>query len=315
MGSAAALVFPGQGSQRVGMLDALPSAALPQALLDLAEELAGLSLRRIAAEGPDSLLADTRVAQPLLFIAGLAWAHVAESSGVQPCAVAGHSLGELTALVYAGVVEPDEGMRLVSERARLMAEAAAAIPGTMAAVLGISSEEVAGIIDGLAGVWVGNENGPGQVTISGTLPGVEHASAALLAAGARVVPLRVSGAFHSPLMADAAAEFRRLLEAVSFRDARLPLAQNTGPSLTTAGAVIKERLSRQMVSPVGWTAIMETLRGEGITVLAECGPGSVLTGMTRRVEGLEGVSLETDGVDRLREVVLGCTVSRGASRS
>jgi len=315
MASAVAFVFPGQGSQRVGMLDALPSAALPQALLDLAEELAGLSLRTIAAEGPASLLADTRVAQPLLFISGLAWAHVAESSGVQPRAVAGHSLGELTALVYAGVVEPDEGMRLVSERARLMAEAAAAIPGTMAAVLGMSSEEVAGIIDGLAGVWVGNENGPGQVTISGTHPGVEHASAALLAAGARVVPLRVSGAFHSPLMADAAAEFRRLLEALQFRDARLPLAQNTGPSLTTAGAVIKERLSRQMVSPVGWTAIMETLRGEGITVLAECGPGSVLTGMTRRMEGLEGVSLETDGVDRLREVVLGCTVSRGASRS
>jgi [acyl-carrier-protein] S-malonyltransferase len=297
------------------MLDALPSAALPQALLDLAEDLAGLPMRRIAAEGPDSSLADTRVAQPLLFISGLAWAHVAESSGVQPCAVAGHSLGELTALVYAGVLDPDDGIRLVSERARLMAEAAAAIPGTMAAVLGMSSEEVAGIIGGLAGVWVGNENGPGQVTISGTHPGVEHASAALLAAGARVVPLRVSGAFHSPLMADAAAEFRRLLEAVSFRDARLPLAQNTDPSLTTAGAVIKERLSRQMVSPVGWTAIMEGFRAEGIGVLAECGPGSVLTGITRRMEGLEGVSLETDGVDRLREVVLGCTVSRGASRS
>lgn len=306
MGSAAAFVFPGQGSQRVGMLDAVPPAALPQGLLDLAEELVGVSLRAIAAEGPGPSLADTRVAQPLLFISGLAWAHVAESTGVQPRAVAGHSLGELTALAYAGVVDAHDGMRLVCERARLMAEASAALPGTMAAVLGMSSEEVAGVIEGLDGVWVGNENGPGQVTISGTHPGVERASAALLAAGARrVVPLPVGGAFHSPLMADAAAEFRLLLENVRFADARVPLAQNTDPSLTTAAPVIKERLSRQMVRPVGWTAIMETLRDEGIAVLVECGPGSALTGMTRRMEGLEGVSLETDGADRLREVVLG----------
>lgn len=306
MGSAAAFVFPGQGSQRVGMLDAIPSGALPQALLDLAEELVGVSLRTIAAEGPSHSLADTRVAQPLLFVSGLAWAHVAESSGVQPRAVAGHSLGELTALTYAGAIDAHDGMRLVCERARLMAEATAALPGTMAAVIGMSSEEVADVIDGLEGVWLANENGPGQVTISGTHPGVERASAALLAAGARrVVPLPVGGAFHSPLMADAAAEFRLLLETVTFADARVAVAQDTDPSLTTAGPVIKERLSGQMVHPVGWTAIMETLRDEGIAVLVECGPGSALTGMTRRMEGLEGVSLETDGADRLREVVLG----------
>jgi len=306
MGSGAAFVFPGQGSQRVGMLDALPSAALPESLLDLAEDVSGLPVRAIATEGPASALADTRAAQPLLFVSGLAWARVADSSGVRPRAVAGHSLGELTALVYAGVMEPDDGMRLVCERARLMAEAATAAPGTMAAVLGMSSEEIAAVIDGLDGVWVGNENGPGQVTISGTHPGVERATAALLGAGARrVVSLAVAGAFHSPLMADASAAFSALLETVTFADARVPVAQNTDPSLVTSAPLIRERLATQMVRPVGWTAIMESLRSEGVGVLAECGPGAVLTGMTRRVEGLEGVSLETDGAERLREVVLG----------
>lgn len=306
MESVAAFVFPGQGSQRVGMLHAIPSNAVSADLLDMAEELTGRRLREIAAEGPTPSLADTRVAQPLLYVSGLAWASVADSSGVEPRAVAGHSLGELTALAYAGVFTPEDGMRLVCERARVMAEAAAAVPGTMAAVLGMTASDIAAVIEGLDGVWVGNENGPGQVTISGTHPGVERASAALLGAGARrVVPLEVAGAFHSPLMADAAAQFSVLLDTVAFSDARVPRAQNTEPSLTASGTAIKERLTAQMVRPVGWTGIMESLLGEGVRVLAECGPGSVLTGMTRRMEGLEGVSLETDGADRLREVVSG----------
>lgn len=304
MARSVAFVFPGQGSQRIGMLERLPSSGLAAQLLDRAEAVSGLPLTRIAAEGPAEALADTRAAQPLLFIADLVWGRALVDAGVTPAAVAGHSLGEYAALAFAGVLDDAAALSLVCERSRLMSEVASSAGGTMAAVLGMDRTAVIVAVADLDGVWVANDNGPGQVVISGTHTGIERAMEALLAAGARrVLPLDVAGPFHSPLMAPAADAFSRVLADVSFSDARVPVSQNTDAAPIVDAARIRARLAGQIVSPVGWTATLDALAGQGVEVLAECGPGSVLTGITRRYDGLEGVSAETDGLDRVVEVV------------
>ncbi|MHB8049856.1 MAG: ACP S-malonyltransferase [Coriobacteriia bacterium] len=304
MGRAAAFVFPGQGSQRIGMLERIPTSASAAELLEHAESVSGLPLGHIATEGPTAALADTRVAQPLLFIADLLWARSLAEQGITPVSVAGHSLGEFAALAFAGVLDSVEALALVIERSRLMADVAAAAGGTMAAVLGMDLASVDAVVGGLDGVWVANDNGPGQVVISGSYAGVESALGALAAAGARkVVPLTVAGPFHSPLMAPAAEAFAPALARATFSDARMPVSQNTDATLVTDAALIRERLAGQIVSPVGWTSTLEALREGGAEVLIECGPGSVLTGITKRYEGLDGVSAETDGPDRVLEVI------------
>lgn len=298
-----AFVFPGQGSQRVGMLEALASTPDTANLLRHAEESSGLPLGRIAAEGPAIELADTRAAQPLLFIADLVWARAAEAV-VAPSFVAGHSLGELAALSFAGVFPAEVGIELVCARGRIMAETAEAVPGGMAAVLGMARDDVAGLLEGASGVWIANDNSAAQAVISGTHAGIEWATAALLAAGARkVVPLDVAGPFHCPLMAPAAEEFARLLEGVDFSDARMPVLQNTDPTPATDAGVLKERLLAQITAPVRWRETMSALAGLGATTLVETGPGAVLTGLARRTEGLTAVAAEADGIDHIVEVV------------
>lgn len=303
MAPSLAFVFPGQGSQRVGMLDCLRGDAGLERLLAMAESRSGLPLGRIAAEGSDASLADTRAAQPLLFLADWLWASRLDSAGVTPSAVAGHSLGELAALAYAGVISVEDGLELVIARSRIMAEVAEATPGTMAAVLGMDGESIAAALDGASGVWLANDNAPGQIVLSGTHDGIERATAALTAAGARrIVPLNVAGPFHSPLMVSAGEAFAEVLADVPFGDARIPIVQNTHPEPARDAAVIKKRLSAQIVSPVRWTETMAALVAGGVSVIVEAGPGSVLAGLARRVDGLIAVSVETDGVDRVREV-------------
>lgn len=304
MGQTVAFVFPGQGSQRVGMIERLPASDSGMRLLAEAESISGLPLARIAADGPAEAIADTRAAQPLLFIADLVWARALSGVGIAPVALAGHSLGEYAALAFAGVLDDDAALALVCARARLMADVASAADGTMAAVLGMDRNAVVAAVGDLDGVWVANDNGPGQIVISGTFTGIERATEALSAAGARrVLPLDVAGPFHSPMMSPAAYAFEGLLADAVFRDARIPVSQNTGASLETDADRIRQRLSAQIVSPVGWTATLGVLREAGVEMLIECGPGSVLTGITRRYEGLEGVSAEADGLDRVAEVI------------
>jgi [acyl-carrier-protein] S-malonyltransferase len=304
MTAAVAFIFPGQGSQRVGMLQSLPKLPELSRLLDAAEAASGLPLRVIAATGPDRALADTRAAQPLLYLSDWAWATALDIAGVRPSLVAGHSLGELAALAFAGVFSVEEGLDLVCTRGRIMADTASSVPGTMAAVLGMDRETVAGLVDGADGVWVANDNGPSQVVLSGTHAGIEWATEALSAAGARrVVPLEVAGPFHSPLMAPAAAAFSEILARAKFSDARIPVVQNTMPNATTLGETIRERLVEQIVSPVRWTETISALVGAGTRVLVETGPGSVLAGLARRVDGVTALSAESDGVDRVVEVV------------
>jgi [acyl-carrier-protein] S-malonyltransferase len=304
MATKTALVFPGQGSQRHGMLDAVTARDGLVRLLDAAEALSGLELREIAAGGTTDQLSDTRAAQPLLYLADWAWGMAALEAGLVPDAVAGHSLGELAALAIAGAFSVEAGLELVVERSRLMAQSTEASPGGMAAVIGMTSEEVGILTQGLSGVWLANDNAPGQVVLSGTHEGLEAATRALTEAGARrIVPLSVAGPFHSPLMAPAAAAFAEVLERATFADAAVAVYQNAEPAPATDGPTLRERLARQITSPVRWTETMTAMRDAGVTTVVEAGPGTVLRGLARRVEGLSAYSVEDTSMDEILEEV------------
>jgi len=286
------------------MLERVPRAKRLARLLDAAEALSGIPLRAALTEGPAEALADTRVAQPVLYLVDWAWGTAALEAGLRPTFVAGHSLGEFAALAVAGVVSVEAGLELVTTRARLMAEAARAAHGGMLAVLGSDGPTIAAFIEGTPGVWVANDNAPGQVVLSGTFEGLEAATAGLLEAGVRkIVPLKVAGPFHSPLMTGAAKAFGTLLAGATFADATIPVIQNTQPKPATDAATIRQRLLGQITSPVRWTETMQALLAEGVEVAVECGPGSVLSGLARRVDGLTAVSVEDAGLDRVVEVL------------
>jgi len=297
-----AFVFPGQGSQRVGMLEHLPESDDLARLLDAAEALSDIDVRAVAMLGPDTELADTRVAQPLLYLADWCWGRAIIESGLEPDVVAGHSLGELAGLAIAGVFSVEAGLELVVERSKLMAATALSTPGTMSAVLGMQGDAIERAIDGIDGVWVANDNAAGQVVISGTHDGVGRASEVLSEAGARkVVPLAVAGPFHSPLMEPARAGFEEIVRGAVFRDAAIPVLQNTDPTPATDGEVIRERLIGQITAPVRWTETMATLAKQGPVTLVEAGPGSVLTGLAKRVAGITAISVEASGLEAVLE--------------
>lgn len=300
-----ALVFPGQGSQGVGMLADPAIAGRLDRLLDAAEALTSMPLRTFAAQGPAERLADTRAAQPLLFLADWAWGSAALEAGLVPVALAGHSLGELAALALAGVFSVEAGLELVVERSRLMATAAAAAPGTMAAVLGLDRPAVETAINGIADLWVANDNAPGQLILSGTEASLAAAEAPLRAAGARkVIRLAVSGAFHSPFMRPAADGFARLLAGVALADATIPVVQNVSATPVTSAVAIRGGLAAQITAPVRWTETMTALRALGADAIVECGPGSVLKGLARRMDGLGAYAVADGGLAPITEVLL-----------
>lgn len=299
-----ALVFPGQGSQRLGMLDTVPENDTFERLLDAAEALSGLELRTLATTGTAEELSDTRVAQPLLYLADWGWGVALLESGLEPEMIAGHSLGEFAALALAGVFSPEAGLELVIERSKLMATAAASTPGTMAAILGLDASTLRTVVDRIQGVWVANDNSPTQVVISGTHEGVEAATTALGEAGARrIVPLSVAGPFHSPLMESARAGFQEILDGAELRDAAIPVVSNTEPKPSRDAGVIRERLSRQITEPVRWTETMTAFTESGPIVLLEAGPGSVLRGLARSVQDITALSAEDAGIERIMEEV------------
>jgi [acyl-carrier-protein] S-malonyltransferase len=286
------------------MFDALPRSAELDRLLDAAEALSGLPLREIASAGPAHELQSTRAAQPLLYIADWAWASALARAGVRPAAVAGHSLGELAALAFAGVFSVEAGLELVCERARLMSVAGESQPGGMAAVLGMDRDEVADLLDGLSGVWFANDNAPGQVVIAGTHAGLDAATHALSEAGARrIVPLDVSGPFHSPLVSSAAEGFAEILSRAVFEDARIPVVQNAAPAPAVDAETIRSRLIAQMTAPVRWVETVHSLAAMGIDTLIETGPGAVLSGLARRIGGMESLAAEAVGIDGVLEVI------------
>jgi [acyl-carrier-protein] S-malonyltransferase len=299
----AALLCPGQGAQRVGMgkdlAGAFPAARDTFAAVD---EALGFSLSTVMWEGPEDLLTRTDNAQPaILAHTAAVWALVREKLAGQVAAAAGHSLGEYSAYVAAGSLGLADAARLVRQRGELMRAAGDARPGTMAAVMGLDAERVAAICrEAGAGdevVVAANFNAPDQTVISGDPAAVARAGDLLKAAGAkRVLPLKVSGAFHSPLMAPPAARFATDLDAVALATPAFPVVANASATVVTEQAEARRLLAAQLTSPVRWVEGVRRLAElAGVTVrFVEIGPGTVLTGLAKRiVGGSESVNLGT----------------------
>jgi [acyl-carrier-protein] S-malonyltransferase len=298
-----AFIFPGQGSQSVGMGVAV-AEKFPQAraVFDQANEILEWDLFRACKEGPEDRLRQTDVAQPALYVTGYAAAVVLRSLEIQPEGFAGHSIGEYAALASAGVFSFEEGLKLVQERARLMQEAAQERPGAMAAVLGLSAQKVSDICREAAaegGVCVPvNFNSPEQIVIAGEKKAVEQAAALAQAQGAkRAILLNVSGAFHSPLMGEAAyhmLEGRLGSGQPTFQNVVAPVAMNVDGVLRTDGSAIHLALCQQLNSPVQWVKSIEAMKLAGFTSFIECGAGRVLGGLLRRIDKqLQSFSTET----------------------
>ena len=283
------MIFPGQASQFVGMGEGLfASDEDSRRLLDGAEQRLGLPLRRLCLKGPIEELTETRHAQPaILAVSVAAWSWLG-ARGVEATVTAGHSLGEYSALVAAGVLEFGEALDLVALRGRLMFASGEKTPGTMAAVMGLERGKVeACCAEAAEGevVQLANLNSPEQLVISGAVPAVERAMALCGEAGAKkVVPLSVSGAFHSALMGEAAGELGEKLRATEFREARVPVVPNVTARPTRDGEELRELLIRQLTEPVLWADSMGALRGVDESPALEVGPGKVLTGLMRRID-------------------------------
>lgn len=282
------MIFPGQGSQTVGMARDLAEGDDAAArFLATADEALGFGLADIMFEGPAEKLTETWNAQPALLAHSVAVGLALREMGIGPSVVAGHSLGEFSAAVIAGALEPADGLRLVRRRGELMFAAGEEVPGTMAAVLGLPGAEVARVCAEVAaekGVVVpANYNSEGQVVISGEVEAVHAAEEPMKAAGARrFAVLNVSGAFHSPLLEGAAAQFKAGLEAVAVADAEVPLVANVTASPVQAAAELKKGFGDQLTSPVLWQDIMKAIAGDGPRIVLEVGAGKVLTGLARR---------------------------------
>ncbi len=289
----AAYIFPGQGSQFPGMAKELYNNH--QALMERANDILGFRITDIMFEGTAEDLKATRVTQPAIFIHSTV---LALTQSRKPDMVAGHSLGEFSALVAAGALSFEDGLRLVAVRARAMQACCEKVPGAMAAIIKLDDETIERICAQTPGLVIpANYNCPGQVVISGESAAVQAACEALKAAGAkRTLPLPVSGAFHSPLMEPAREELARAIEATAFQTPACPIYQNVTAGPATEPARIKENLLKQLTSPVRWTATVQNMLQDGATRFVEMGPGNVLQGLVSRIAGSCPVPPEVTGI-------------------
>jgi [acyl-carrier-protein] S-malonyltransferase len=263
--------------------DLYESSPAAKALFDKADEVLGFKISEIMFGGTDEELRQTKVTQPAVFIHSVA-AAVALGDEFQPDMVAGHSLGELSALVASGAMDFEAGLRLVYARALAMQAACEAVPSTMAAVLGLPDEVVEQVCSGIEGVVAANYNCPGQVVISGTIEGVKEASAKLKEAGAkRALPLAVGGGFHSPCMESARVSLAEAIEQTEFRTPRCPVYQNVDARPHTSPEEIKANLVAQLTSPVRWTQSVQAMAADGAEEFVELGPGKVLQGLIAKI--------------------------------
>lgn len=279
-----AFVFPGQGAQYVGMgKDLYDNYPLARELMLHANEELGFALTDMMFEGSDEDLRQTRVTQPAIFLHSVVACRLLNQ--MRPDMVAGHSLGEFSALVIAGVLDMGDALRLVSERALAMQEACELCPGTMAAVLGMADDKVAEICNQIPDcVVAANFNCPGQVVISGSISGVEQACKALKEAGAkRALRLPVGGAFHSPLMQPAAERLEKAIMNTNFYAPICPVYQNVSAHAEKDKHVIQRQLLEQLTSPVRWTQSVQQMIADGATHFYEFGPGDVLKGLIRKI--------------------------------
>lgn len=287
-----AYLFPGQGSQFVGMGQALyTQVAAARALFDAADDILGFPLSRLCFEGPEEMLTSTINQQPALFVTSIATLRAMEAAGWEaPAFVAGHSLGEFSALTAVGSLPFEAGLKLVRRRGELMEAAGERDPGGMAAVLGLDMENVAAACAeaqaavGKA-VQVANDNCPGQVVISGDKEAVTRAAELLAERGARkVVHLPITIAAHSNLMASAAAEFAKAVDATPFARPSVPVIGNTSATPLTEPEAIKAELKAQLTGPVRWTESMSYLVAQGVDSVVEVGPGDTLQGLMKRID-------------------------------
>ncbi len=284
-----AWVFPGQGAQQVGMgRDLYEGSPAARRLFDQADAVLGYAISSLCFAGPEDILQETQHAQPAIFTASLACLEAARELGglveEPPVCVAGHSLGEYTALAAAKAIGFEDGLRLVAERGRLMQQAADERPGAMAALLGLDEEAVAAICRE-TGAEVCNLNAPGQTVIGGTAEAVDAAMALALERGAqRGVRLKVSGAFHTSHMASAAEGMQRAVAEAAIADAAVPVIANTTGNAISSAADIRAELVEQLCRPVQWTRSVETMRAHGAAGVIEFGPGRVLSGLVRRID-------------------------------
>lgn len=287
-----AYVFPGQGSQFEGMgKDLFETSTLAKELFQQADQILGYSLSDVMFEGSAEDLKQTKITQPAIFLHSIIKAKMA-GDDFQPQAVAGHSLGEFSALVASGAMNFEDGLKLVSKRALAMQSACEAVEGTMAAIVGLDDEVIEQICAKIEDMVVpANYNSPGQLVISGSLKGVEKAIEQLNEAGARrAILLQVGGAFHSPLMEPARAELEAAINETNLVEPICPIYQNVTAKPVKDVAVIKENLIKQLTAPVKWTQIMQNLIADQVTSVVEVGGnGKILRGLFRRVDR----SLET----------------------
>ncbi len=281
-----AYVFPGQGAQYPGMgKDLYERYPQARALFDEADSILGYALTRVMFEGSEEELKETKVTQPAIFVHSLAMVSLL-GDAFRPDAVAGHSLGEFTALVANKTLSFGDGLRLVYQRAMAMQKACELVPSTMAAIIGLDDSIIEEVCDDIDDIVVpANYNCPGQVVISGTETGIFKAMEELQKRGAkRTVKLQVGGAFHSPLMEPAREELAGAIENTAFANPLCPVYQNVTATPVTDPAEIKKNLVAQLTSPVRWTQSVQRMIADGIDTFTEAGPGKVLQGLIRKID-------------------------------
>ncbi len=298
MSNTLAFVFPGQGSQSLGMLAEISEMQpVIRATFDEASEGAGIDLWALSQGGPEEMLNRTEYTQPALLAAGIAvWRAWQQAGGAQPGWLAGHSLGEYTALVAAGALSLKEGAHLVRIRGQLMQEAAPADTGAMAAVIGAEDALVEAVCQEVSGTRVvvpANYNSPGQIVIGGDVAAVDAALALLAERGVKkAVKLAVSVPSHTPLMREAARRLEETMRGLAWKTPQIAVVQNVDAKVHEGIVDIRDALVRQLYLPVRWTACVQALASAGVGRLAECGPGKVLSGLARRIDkSLEARSL------------------------
>lgn len=287
-----AYVFPGQGAQFVGMgKDLYENSPLAKELFEKANEILGFRITDLMFEGTDEDLRQTKVTQPAIFLHSVILAKTL-GDDFKPSMTAGHSLGEFSALVAAGALSFEDGLTLVYKRALAMQKACELNPSTMAAILALADEKVEEICDSIDDVVVAaNYNCPGQIVISGTNSGIETACEKMLEAGAkRALPLKVGGAFHSPLMEPARVELSEAIETTTIVTPVCPVYQNVSTTGETDPEIIKKNLIAQLTSPVKWTQSVQNMIADGATEFIELGPGNVLQGLIKKIDKTAVVS-------------------------
>ena len=307
-----AFVFPGQGSQAVGMLDAWGDLACVRQTLEEASDVLGQDIAALIAKGPKEALDLTINTQPVMLVAAVAaWRAWQQASEWRPVALAGHSLGEYSALVAAEVLSLADALRLVRHRAKAMQEAVPAGLGAMAAVLGMEAQDVAACCQEDAAqlgqaVEAVNFNAPAQVVIAGSKAAVGRACDIAKAKGAkRALPLPVSAPFHSSLLKPASDRLQAYLAGVAFAAPQIPLINNVDVAVVSDPAAIRDALVRQAAAPVRWVETVQKMAADGVTHLVECGPGKVLTGLTKRINGeLVGEAIvDQESLDKVLELL------------